>query len=141
DAARSGSDFHSAGSVFRPQLHHAMVGKNNLRAIRDEEVAIHLHAGGAQGGDFLQEGQRINHHAVADDAGALGPQNAAGHELQNEFLAVDDDGVPGVMAAGVARHDRKGLREYVDNLALAFVAPLGSDNDRSSASARLTAAQ
>ena len=118
-----------------------MVGKNNLRAIRDEEIAIHLHAGGAQGSDFLQKGQRIDHHAIADHAGALRPQNAAGHELQNEFLSVDDDGVSGIVAAGVARHDRKCLGEYVDNLALALVAPLGSNNDRSSASARATSAQ
>ena len=118
-----------------------MVGKNNLRAIRDEKIAVHFHAGGAQGSDFLQEGQRIDHHAIADDAGALRPQNAAGHELQNEFFSVDDDGVSGVVAAGVASHHRKCLSEYVDNLALALVAPLGSDNDRSSAPARATSAQ
>src|SRR6266404_3100134 len=118
-----------------------MVGKNNLRAVRDEKVAIHFHAGSAQGSDFLQEGQRINHHAVADDAGALGPQNASGHELQDELFPVDDDGVSGVMAAGIARHHRKSLSEHVDNLALALIAPLRSDDDRSSASARLTSAQ
>ena len=82
-----------------------MVGKNDLRAVGDEKVAVHFHAGSAQGSDFLQERQRIEHHAIADDAGAFGPQNAAGYELQDEFLAVDDDGVSGVVAAGVASHD------------------------------------
>src|SRR5437660_4652911 len=118
-----------------------MVGQNNLRAVRDEKVAIHFHTGSAQGSNFLQEGQRINHHAVADDAGALGPQNAARHELQDELFPIDDDGVSGVMAAGVASDHRKGLSEYVDNLALALVAPLRSYNDRSPASARLTSSQ
>src|ERR1700687_6175180 len=118
-----------------------MVGKNDLRAVRDEKVAVHFHAGSAQGSDFLQEGQRINHHAIANDAGALGPQNAAGHELQDELFPVDDDGVSGIVAAGIASHHRKSLGEHVDNLALALIAPLRSDNDRSSASARFTSAQ
>jgi hypothetical protein len=54
--------------------------------------------------------------------------------LQDEFFPVDDDSVSGVVSAGIASHDRKGLGEYVDDLALALVAPLGSDNDRSSTS-------
>jgi len=49
--------------------------------------------------------------------------------------------VSGIMPAGIASHDRESLSEYVDNLALAFVAPLGADNDRSSAPARATSAQ
>jgi hypothetical protein len=61
--------------------------------------------------------------------------------LQNEFFSVDDDGVSGVMAAGVARHDGKSLGKYVDHLTLALVAPLRSNNDRSSASARFAAPQ
>jgi len=40
----------------------------------------------AQGSDFLPKSQRIDHHSIADDAGALGPQNAAGHQLQINFL-------------------------------------------------------
>src|SRR6266403_1166264 len=118
-----------------------MVGQNNLRAVRDEKVAVHFHAGSAQGSDFLQEGQRINHHSIADDAGALGPQNASGHELQDELFPVDDDGVSGVIVAGIARHHRESLSEHVDNLALALIAPLRSDDDRSSASALITSAQ
>src|ERR1700688_2946407 len=118
-----------------------MVGKNDVRAVRDEKIAVHFHARSAQRSNFLQEGQRINHHAIADDAGALGPQNAAGHELPDEFFSVDDDGVSGIVAAGRASPQPKSLSEHVDNLALALVAPLRSDNDRSSASARLTSAQ
>jgi hypothetical protein len=45
------------------------------------------------------------------------------------------------VAAGVSRHHRKSLGEYVNNLAFALVAPLGADNNRSSASARSAATQ
>src|SRR5260370_13047511 len=118
-----------------------MVGKNDLRAVRDEKIAVHFHARSAQGSNYIQEGEWINHHSVAKDADALGPQNAAGHELQDELFPVDDDGVSGIVAAGVASHHRKSLGEHVDDLALALVAPLRSDNDRSSASARFTSRQ
>ena len=60
-----------------------------------------------------------------------GPQDAAGHQLQNEFFPVDDDGVPGIVAAGITGHDREIFRENVDDLAFAFVAPLRTDDDRS----------
>jgi hypothetical protein len=54
--------------------------------------------------------------------------------LQNEFFPVDDDGVPGVVSAGIASYYLEGLRKDVDNFALALVAPLGADNDSGSAS-------
>jgi hypothetical protein len=46
--------------------------------------------------------------------------------LKNKLLAVDDDGVAGVVASGIAGHDREVLRENVDDLPFAFVAPLGA---------------
>ena len=113
-----------------------MVGKNHLRAIRDEEIAFHLNAGGAQRSDLLQKRQRIEHHAIADYAGAFGPENAAGHKLQNKFLAIDDDSVSGVVAAGIAGYHFKCLCEDVDNFAFALVAPLGPDDYRGSASSQ-----
>ena len=73
---------------------------------------------------------RIEHHAVADDAFAAGAQHAAGNELEHELLAADDDGVAGVMAAGVARHGGEPLAEHVHNFALALVAPLGAQHYR-----------
>ena len=52
--------------------------------------------------------------------------------MQDEFLALDDDRVAGIVASGIAGHDGKVVGEHVDNLALAFVAPLRADDDRSS---------
>src|SRR5258708_7004618 len=62
------------------------------------------------------------------------PQHSAGDQLQDEFLAVDNDRVAGIMAAGIARDNGKILRQHVDNLSLALVAPLGANNDRGLAS-------
>src|SRR5262249_49937221 len=56
-------------------------------------------------------------------------QNARGDEPQDELRAVDVDGVPGVMTALKSRHDREVRRQQIDDLALAFVAPLRAEND------------
>src|SRR5207244_7763760 len=74
----------------------------------------------------------IEHDTVADHTAATGTQHAARNQLQDEFLALDDDRVAGIVATGIAGHDGKIVGEYVDNLALAFVAPLRADDDRGS---------
>jgi len=97
-------------------------------AIGDEEVAVDLDAEVADLGDFLEEGDGVEDDTVADDAFAAGAEYAAGNELEDELLVAVDDGVTGVMAAGVARDGAEPLAEYVDNLALALVAPLGAEH-------------
>src|SRR5579864_4593067 len=101
-----------------------------MRTIGNKEIAVDSYAGIAQGRHFFQKRQRIKHHAVADHAAAALPQHAARNQLENEFLAVDDDGVAGIVPAGVTGYDRKALRQDVDDLPLALVAPLGTNNHR-----------
>ena len=108
-----------------------MIGQDDLGAVADEERAIDLDAHVAQPADFLEEGDRIEHDAVADHAVAARAQHAAGNQLQDELLAVDDDRVPGIVSAGIARHDREAFRQHVDDLALALVSPLRANDDRS----------
>ena len=43
----------------------------------------------AERGDFFQEGDGVEDDAVADDAFAAGAQDAAGDELEDEFLPAD----------------------------------------------------
>ena len=56
-------------------------------------------------------------------------QDAGGDEVQDVFRAADDDGVAGVVAALGADDDVGLLGEDVDDLAFAFVAPLGADQN------------
>ena len=134
DAARGGADLYAAGRILRGQFDHAVVGQDYVGAIRDEKTAVHLDASCAQRVHFFQERQRIEHNAVANHAAAAGAQHAARDQLQNEFLAVDDDGVAGVVSAGVAGNDGELLRQHVDDFPFALIAPLGADDHRGSAS-------
>ncbi len=103
-----------------------------MGAIADEEAAIHLHAVVTQSGDFFEKCDGIEDYTVADYAAASGAQHATRDQLQDKFFAVDDDCVPGIVASGVASHDGKIFGEDIDDLAFAFVTPLGADDDRSS---------
>ena len=58
-----------------------------------------------------------------------GWQHARRHQVRDELLAVDHQRVAGVGAAAVAHDDVGALGEQVDDLALAFIAPLGADDD------------
>ena len=71
----------------------------------------------------------IDDHAGADDRVLLRAQNAAGNELEHVAILADDDGVAGVVAAGNTRDVVERAGEIVDDLALAFVAPLRADHD------------
>ena len=85
----------------------------------------------AEPGELVELGEqrlRIDDHAVADDAGDAGMQDAGRNQVQDELLAVDVDGVARVVAALVARHDGEARRQQVDNLALALIAPLGAQH-------------
>ena len=133
DAAARGADGLAAGCGLGGELDHAVVREDDLRAVGDEELLLFGTVGGKAGVleffDLVEEGCGVEHDAVADDALAAGTQNAAGDELQDELLAADDDGVAGVVTAGVAGDDVELFAEDVDDLAFAFVAPLGAEND------------
>ena len=126
DAAAGRADLRPSRRVLRRQLDHAVVGQNHLRAVRDKELAVDLQARVLQLLHLAQERHRVQHHAVADHALALRPQHAAGNQLQHKLLAGDDDGVPGVVPARVARHHGELLAQHIDDLALALIAPLGA---------------
>ena len=53
-----------------------MIGENQVRGFAQEQVAVDFYAELAQTLDFIDKANRVNHHAVADDAGLFGAQNA-----------------------------------------------------------------
>ena len=55
-------------------------------------------------------------------------QDAGRNQPQHELRAVDVDGVAGVVAALIARDDVEARRQQIDDLALAFVAPLRAEH-------------
>ena len=56
-------------------------------------------------------------------------ENSARNLVEDERLVADVHGVAGVGAALIANYPVGALREDVNELALAFVPPLGADDD------------
>ena len=75
-----------------------------------------------------QRGRR-QHDAVADVDAHLRPQNARRNQPQDGLPVADDQRVAGVVAALEAHDALRVLGQPVDDLAFAFVAPLGADDD------------
>ena len=131
NSARGGSNLYASRGILRREFDHAMVGKDDVGPVRDEKMAIHPHPRFAQGAHFLQECNGVEDNAITNDTAASGTEHAARHKLKHKFLAVDNDSVAGIVSAGVAGHHGKVLRQHIDDLSLALIAPLGAHDDRS----------
>jgi hypothetical protein len=97
--------------------------------VADQELAAGQEAPGLERGDLVEERPRIDHHAVAEHARLAGVAHPRRHQVRDQLLALDDQGVAGVGAAAVADHGVGDLGVEIDDLALAFIAPLGADHD------------
>ncbi len=103
---------------------------------REDQVrpARHLQLGardapGFEHVDLVEERRQVDDDTVGDHGDHVVVEDARGDELQGVLLAIDDDGVSGVVAALVAHDVRVLLRQQVDDLCFALIAPLGSDDD------------
>jgi hypothetical protein len=104
-----------------------VVRHDQVRVGGDEQpVAGHAPLG--QPIDLGQQHLRVDHDTVADDRRAARGQHPGRHQVQGKLLAVGrDDRVAGVVAALVSHDEVDPLAEQVGHLALALVAPLGTD--------------
>ena len=126
DAALGGADLVLALERLALGVEFAMIGKDQVRRFAQDQVAVNADAELAQPLDFLDEAHGVHHDAVADDADLVLAQNAGGNQVQDVFLAFDVDGVAGVVAALRADHHVRLLGQHVNDLAFAFIAPLGA---------------
>ena len=79
-------------------------------------------------GHFREQHTRVDDHAVADHAGLVRVEYARGYDVEDVLLAVDHQGMTGVVAALEADHVIRVPRQQIDDLALALVTPLGADH-------------
>ena len=77
--------------------------------------------------DLFEERFRIDHHSVAEDARLVIVDNARRQQSQHECLIAHIDAVAGIMPALITLDDVEPVREKVNDLALSFIAPLGTD--------------
>ena len=109
-------------------VHKAVVGGDDVRVCRDQQARA-VHASCRDGLDFIEKNIEVNDDAVTDDRGNAFGEDSRGQEVEGVLLAIDDDRVSRVVAA-VEFNDVIGvLSQLVGSFSLAFVAPLGAEND------------
>ena len=99
DAAAGGADGLAAGSLLAGLIQGDVVRHDQRRGRADLEARTHFDAAGLEFGDFLLQRAGVQHDAVADQAQRVVAQDAGGNQVQDGLLAVDDEGVAGVVAA------------------------------------------
>src|SRR5207249_2794904 len=96
--------------------------ERQVRAIRDVELVLRPDAPLAEGVELGEEGLRIEHDAVADQAYRT-LNDPRGNLVQHELPGAGVDRVACVRPTLIAHDEIGALGEYVDDLSLALVAP------------------
>ncbi len=130
DAAAGGADRRGRVGGFAQRVEFAVQRQDQGDVLGDAQV---FRADGDalafQFCHLIEEGLRIEHHAVADHGQLRRPQHARRQQGQLVGLAIDDERMAGIVAALEAHDDIGLLRQPVDDLALPLVTPLGADDD------------
>src|ERR1700730_13899388 len=130
DAAFGGSDLHRFDVCgFAMGVEFAVQGEDQRHVLGDLQIVWRdLDALSCELGDFICKMMRIEDDAIADDREFSGPHYPSGQQRELIDIVVDDERMPGIVAALEAHHDIGLERQPIDDLALAFVAPLGADH-------------
>src|SRR2546427_10564779 len=77
---------------------------------------------------FIKKRLRIDYHAVAKHASLALMHDSRWQKMQHEGSITYLHRVTGIVAALIANDDVKALGQQIDDLAFAFIAPLGADD-------------
>ena len=128
DAALGGTDVLLAELLLKGAIQIDVVRHDDMRVAANLEV-LGGDAVGLEHIDLLKDNLGVDDAAVTDHRHVVGIHDAGGHLVQAVLLAVDDDGVTGVVAARVAHDGIEVAGDQVANLTLALIAPLGTDQN------------
>ena len=128
DAPRRRADLALPAAGLAEDVELAVIRQDEVRLLADQEAIADLDAERAQLVDLREQRLWIDDDTVADDAQHAVVEDAGRNQMEHELLAVDVNGMAGVVAALIAGHHAEMWREQVDDLALAFVPPLRAQN-------------
>ncbi len=129
DAAAGRADLVARGRALARLVERHVISQHQRAGRRDREPRTHVDTRLLELADFLQQRERRHDDAVADQHGNAGAQHAGRDQAQHGLPAADDQRMTGVVAALEAHDAGRLLGQPVDDLALAFIAPLGADDD------------
>ena len=119
------TDFALAARIIGELIHQAVIRQDELGTVADAD-AREVDAALCEAVHLLKHDLRVEGDTVADDAVRTLEEDTRRHQAQFIVYTIDDNGMAGIAAALEAHDCLSLLSEIVDNLALAFIAPLGA---------------
>ena len=130
NAASGRADRILALRLFTRLVERNVRGKNQRTGGAHAQALEYRNALSDQHFRFLEKRLERQHHPIADETTHMRVQDSGRDQRQNGFLSADDQRMTGVVAALEAHHRVRLVGEQIDDLALAFVAPLQADHDQ-----------
>src|SRR5439155_7610319 len=120
-------DRRRAARLLVEMVEHRVVRQHQVGSRADDQVV----GGDAPCGERIHLAEQhlgIEGDARPDQAAGLLVEDAGWHQMEGELAHRIDDGVPSIVAALGSYHDVRSTGQQVDDLALAFVTPLATDD-------------
>ena len=106
-----------------------VVAKDDRTAWTDPQALADLDAARLQPANLLQQVMNVQHHAVTDVALHPLPDDAGWHQIQLVLGGANYKGMTCIMPPLKTHHALSLIGQPVDDLAFAFVTPLGTDHN------------
>jgi hypothetical protein len=113
----------------RPVVPSAVMWKQDVRAIGDDEIRRHVDSQTLDFAGLNVERPRVDHQTGAEHAQDAFMKDARRDQMQHQLSVAPNDRVARVVSAVETRHDLERRRDEIDDLPFAFVSPLPA-NDR-----------
>ena len=130
DTAPRSADLELAAFPLTGLIELLVIVEQQMCAATHAQPSIRLDTAFMQAIELLEELLEVEHHAVAQQTARTRVQNAGWNLVQDEGITAHVHGVACVGATLVARDDGRFRGQHIDDLALAFIAPLGADHDQ-----------
>ena len=124
DALEGGAYLGAALGLLVGGVHHAVGGQDEVGFLADKQVLCGIDTFLGEGVNLLAEDAGLDEDPVAYEVGFLLVEDAAGDDVQHMLGAVELEGMASVGAALETGYYVVFGGQDVDNLTLAFVAPL-----------------
>ena len=104
-APAGGADGAVSLGCLEEVVHYDVVRHHQVGALADEYPTLDIYAATFDPLNFVQKRVRSDDDSVSDVTLYIGPENAAGHQVEDELALVVNDSMSGVVSAGKPRDD------------------------------------
>ena len=124
DTPSGGTDGFLAACQFARLVQGNVIGQDQRAGLAEVQAFADGHATVFQHVHFLKQGLRRQHDAIPDQALDIIAQDSRWYQVQDRFLAVDYQGMPGIVTTLKPGDGCSTVGKQINHLTLALIAPV-----------------